>query len=206
MRSSLRSVRWTRRSIASIMRRGERGGCRGKTLTWRREHGVDDAATKSKDTGHMGTWTNEEAFSPGGFGGGRDPADALTSDFCPANVEESMWGSFQLYVLKLCLFLDWAWPLLVRSFPRCGKPRLLSSGGAQASVAAASLAAQHRLRAWAPAIARLLASTAETAFVAHRQIAPKHVKSSQTRDQTHVKYIVRKILNHWATRSPVWGF
>ena len=53
---------------------------------------------------------------------------------------------------------------------------------------------------------RLLASTARAQHLQHMDlVAPKHVKSSQTRDQTHVKYIVRKILNHWTTREVQFG-
>ena len=32
-------------------------------------------------------------------------------------------------------------------------------------------------------------------------VAPWHVKSYWTRDQTHVPYIERQILNHWTTRE-----
>ena len=32
-------------------------------------------------------------------------------------------------------------------------------------------------------------------------VAPKHVESSPTRDQTHVPCIGKQILNHWTTRE-----
>ena len=32
-------------------------------------------------------------------------------------------------------------------------------------------------------------------------VAPQHVESSQTRDQTHIPCIGRWILNHWTTRA-----
>ena len=36
-------------------------------------------------------------------------------------------------------------------------------------------------------------------------VAPVHVDPSQTRDWTCVPCIVRRILDHWATRSPHWA-
>ena len=32
-------------------------------------------------------------------------------------------------------------------------------------------------------------------------VAPQHVRSSQTRDQTGVPCIARRILNHWTTKE-----
>ena len=36
-------------------------------------------------------------------------------------------------------------------------------------------------------------------------VAPQHVETSQTRDQTHVPCIGRWILNHWSTREALWS-
>ena len=33
-------------------------------------------------------------------------------------------------------------------------------------------------------------------------VAPQHLGSSQTRDQTHIPCIGRQILNHWTTKEP----
>ena len=54
-----------------------------------------------------------------------------------------------------------------------------------------------------------LRSTRTSALAAHRlSVAggtelscPWHVESSQTRNQTHVPYISRQLLNHWTTRE-----
>ena len=58
----------------------------------------------------------------------------------------------------------------------------------------ASLVGEHRL--W---------GTWALVAVVHRLVAPQHVGSSPTRDQTHVSYIGRWTVIHWTTREVLFN-
>ena len=69
-------------------------------------------------------------------------------------------------------------------------------------IAAASLVGAHEL--WARRLQwwHRLGSRAQAQELWHVvSVAPRHVGSSQTRDQTRVPCIGRQILNHWTTRE-----
>ena len=98
--------------------------------------------------------------------------------------------------------------LLCQIFPSISKPGRLPNCGARASLPAAASPVQstasrartlQQLRLWAQQF-RLLGWESQAQQLRHTaSVAPRHVESSQIRDQTWVSYIGRWILYHWAT-------
>ena len=79
-----------------------------------------------------------------------------------------------------------------RAFSSCGKRGPLFIAVRGPLTIAASLVAEHRLQ------------THRLSNCGSWAVAPRHVGSSQTRARTRVPCIGRQILNHCATRKPIY--
>ena len=89
-----------------------------------------------------------------------------------------------------------------RAFSSCGEQGLLFVAVCGLLIAVASLVAEHRLQACRLQELWLVGSRAQAQQLWFMGlVAPWHVGSSQTRAQTRVSCIGRRILNHCATRE-----
>ena len=130
--------------------------------------------------------------------------DCFQNWFLGARFAESLY-SVLLFVISLIFFkinllLCWVSVAVVWASSGCGKQRLLSSCGVQASHHGGfshcrAQAPGHKgfssCDSWAPEHCSVI--------VAHGSVAPQNVGSSRTKDQTHVPCITGRILNHQIT-------
>ena len=96
--------------------------------------GWNDAATSRGTPGATRNWKRWGRILSQSLWRECDPADALISDFCPAEMwKNKFWVLLTIYFENFITFLFIFGHCYMRSFSRCGEQGLLSSWGAQTS-------------------------------------------------------------------------